>query len=316
MPLPMVDGTGIPVSTAQQDSVQSHGHWKADASLFVVALVWGTTFVLVKQALTEISTLYFLTLRFSLATLCMLPLLAPLWRKNRRSIWPGLAGGATAGLFLWLGYLLQTFGLKYTTAGNSGFLTGAYVPLVPLLGAVVYRRRPSKAELIGVLVTVAGMVVLMSPSLRRGLELNFGDLLTIGCAVAFAFHLLLLGYFSSRNSFGAVAVGQIACTASLSALSLPFDPPAAHWSRGVVMAIAITGVFGTALAFALQTWAQQFTSATRTAVIFSLEPVFALATAVLLGGEVLTLAAVGGGMLILAGILIVEVKPFSRRQLD
>ncbi len=312
----MVDQAGIASSTAQQDCVRSHGKWTADASLFVVALVWGTTFVLVKQALTEISTLYFLALRFSVATVCMLPLLVPIWRNNRRSLWPGLAGGATAGVFLWLGYTLQTFGLKYTTAGNSGFLTGIYVPLVPLIGAVIYRRRPQRAELAGVLATVAGMLILMSPSLKRGMELNFGDLLTVGCAVAFAFHLLLLGHFSGRNSFGAVAVGQIACTALLSFLSLTVDPPVAHWSREVVIAIAVTGVFATALAFALQTWAQRFTSATRTAVIFSLEPVFALITAVLLGGEALTAAAVGGGALILAGILIVELKPFSPRRLD
>lgn len=308
--------TTTDATASQRDAVKSHGHWKADSSLFVVALVWGTTFVLVKHALTEISTLYFLALRFSLATVCMLPLLVPLWRNNRPSLWPGLRGGAVAGVFLWLGYILQTFGLKYTTAGNSGFLTGIYVPLVPLISAALYRRKPQRSELLGVTIAVLGMVVLMTPSMDWQLHLNFGDLLTIGCAVAFALHLLLLGYFSGRHSFGAVAVGQIACTALLSFLSLPLDPPVAHWTRGVVFAVIVTGLFATALAFALQTWAQQYTSATRTAVIFSMEPVFALATAVAIGGEALTAAAVGGGVLILTGILTVELKPFSHRQLD
>ncbi len=306
----MSDQAQAVTSPRQQNIVQPHGSWKADAALLLVALVWGTTFVLVKQALGQISTLYFLGLRFSVATVCMLPLLASVWARDRGRLWSGLRDGATAGVFLWLGYILQTFGLRYTTAGNSGFLTGIYVPLVPLLGALIYRRRPNRAELLGVTVAAAGMVVLMLPSLNREMHLNFGDVLTIGCAVAFACHLLLLGHYSNRSSFGAVAVGQIACTAGLSFLSLPFDPPVAHWTRGVVIAVVVTGVLATALAFALQTWAQQYTSATRTAVIFSLEPVFAFATAVLVGGEPLTAAGVSGGVLVLAGILIVELKPF------
>lgn len=289
-------------------------HWRPDIALFVVALVWGTTFVLVKQALADITTVYFLALRFSLATLCMLPLLLPVVRNSPRLLWPGLRGGAAAGVFLWMGYILQTFGLKYTSAGNSGFLTGLYVPLVPLIGAAVYRRRPQRAELIGVLVAFIGMMVLLAPSLQKSMEFNFGDLLTLACAVAFAIHLLTLGHFSAIHNFAAVAVGQIACTALLSIIWFFIEPPKAHWTPSLIMAVVVTGVFATALAFALQTWAQQYTTATRTAVIFSLEPVFALLTAVLFGGERLTIAAVGGGALILAGILTVELKPFSPRK--
>ncbi len=289
--------------------------WRADGALLIVSLLWGTTFVVVKGALGEISTMYFLALRFTLATGCMLPLLLPVWREDRQRLWPGLLSGTIAGLFLWLGYVLQTFGLRYTTPGNSGFLTGLYVPLVPLLGAVVYRRKPLRTELIGVIVAAAGMAVLMAPSIDRRLQFNKGDLLTLGCAVAFAFHLLMLSYFSSRRAFAAVAVGQIACTAVLSSAALLFDPPRATWSSAVVGALLVTGIFATALAFTLQTWAQQYTSVTRTAVILSLEPVFALATAVLSGSQALSRGALGGGALILAGILVVELKPFAARDL-
>ncbi len=289
--------------------------WKADGALLIVSLLWGTTFVVVKEALGEISTMYFLALRFTLATGCMLPLLFPVWRVNRLRLWPGLASGAVAGLFLWLGYVLQTFGLRYTTPGNSGFLTGLYVPLVPLLGAVVYRRKPLRTELIGVIVAAAGMTILMAPSLDGRLQFNQGDVLTVGCAVAFAFHLLMVSYFSSRQAFAAVAVGQIACTAVLSWTALLFDPPRATWSSAVVGALLVTGIFATALAFTLQTWAQQYASVTRTAVILSLEPVFALATAVLSGSQALTRGALIGGGLILAGILVVELKPFTARDL-
>jgi len=138
---------------------------------------------------------------------------------------------------------------------------------------------------------------------------NRGDLLTVGCAVAYAFHLLVLGYFSKREAFEAVALGQIAGTALLSWLSLVAEPPVAGWQPRAILAIFLTSVLATALAFALQTWGQRYTSATRTALIFALEPVFALGTAILAGGESLTTARLAGCVLILTGILIVELKP-------
>ena len=291
----------------------SPARWQADLSLALVALVWGSTFVVVKQALLGISTFYFLALRFGVASLCLALIFIPQFRINdRRALVRGLRGGAAAGVFLWLGYVLQTFGLKYTTAGNSGFLTGLYVVLVPLLSAAVYQRWPQWRELAGIAVATVGMIVLTLPSLDRSNHLNRGDLLTIGCAAAFACHLLLLGYYSQRELIHAVALGQIAATALLSAVGLFWEHPTATWNSGLVLAIVLTAVFATALAFALQTWGQKYTTPTRTALLFALEPVFALATAVLAGGEALTLAAVAGGTLILAGILAVELKPAAR----
>lgn len=291
----------------------SPARWQADLALAVVALVWGTTFVAVKHALADITTLYFLALRFSVASLCMLLIFLPAFRRaGARQVVRGLKGGAIAGLFLWLGYVLQTVGLKYTTAGNSGFLTGLYIVLIPLISAAVYRRWPQVSELMGIVIASAGMALLTVPSMKHGSRLNRGDLLTVGCAVAFAFHLLILGYFSQRERFEAVALGQIACAALLSTFSLAIEKPAATWNANVIFSILLTAVFATALAFALQTWGQQYTTATRTALIFALEPVFALATAVSLGGERLTLAAISGGGLILGGILVVELKPARR----
>ncbi len=287
--------------------------WQADLTLAVIALIWGATFVVVKRALTEISTMYFLTVRFGLASFCILLMFAPAYRRaGSRAVWRGLQGGAAAGVFLWLGYVLQSFGLKYTSAGNSGFLTGLYIVLVPLISACLYRTWPQMVELVGIAVATIGIVLLTIPSLDRNFHLNRGDLLTIGCAVAFAFQLLVLGYYSQRERFEAVALGQIACAAILSALSLGIEPARAVWSSSVIFAVVLTSLFATALAFVLQTWAQQYTTATRTALIFALEPVFALITAVLAGGERLTLAAVCGGGLILAGIVAVELKPARR----
>lgn len=298
-------------STAtERQAARLNARWTADLALALVALVWGATFVIVKRALVQISTMYFLAVRFALASLCMLLIFLPAFRRvSKRLIWQGLRGGIAAGVFLWAGYVLQSFGLKYTTAGNSGFLTGLYIVLVPLIAAAVYRRWPQSREMAGIAIAAAGMIVMTMRSLDTRLLMNRGDALTVGCAFAFACHLLILGYFSQREFFPAVALGQIACTALLSTASLTIEQPTAYWSAAVVWAICVTAVLATALAFALQTWAQQYTTATRTALIFALEPVFALAVAVLAGGERLSLAAVTGGALILAGILAVELGP-------
>ena len=281
----------------------------------MVALVWGATFVVVKQALPHISTVYFLSIRFWLASLCMLALFVrPFHRAGAAKVVAGLGGGAAAGVFLWLGYTLQTFGLKYTTAGKSGFLTGLFIALVPLLAAARYRRWPQTSESIGIGLAVVGMAVLTLPSISEGeFRLNRGDALTILCAVAFAIHLLVLGHFAQRAMVEAVALGQIVCAAALSTLVLAAEPPRADWSFSVLFALGITSVFATALAFIVQTWGQRHTTATRTALIFALEPVFALAAAAMWGHEALTWKALAGGALILGGILFVELKPTGAR---
>jgi drug/metabolite transporter (DMT)-like permease len=303
-------------STQSRPGKEAPARWRADSALAFVALIWGTTFVVVKQALLGISTVYFLSLRFWLASLFMALLFwRPLSRAGMKEVLRGLRGGAVAGIFLWAGYMLQTFGLKYTTAGKSGFLTGLYIALVPVIGAIAYRRWPQASELLGVFCAVIGMAIMSLPSLGPGaslLDINKGDLLTIGCAVAFSFHLLILGYYSQRARYEAVALGQILCAAVLSTVSLLVEPPHVTWNGQIVFALGLTSLFATALAFAFQTWGQQYTTPTRTALIFALEPVFALVTAVAVGGEALTLAALVGGAFILGSIVLVELKPRER----
>src|SRR5947209_20380185 len=116
----------------------------------------------------------------------MLPILIRPFHEEGFRLWRGLRGGAVAGIFLWLGYILQTFGLKYTTAGNSGFLAGLYIVFVPIISALFYRRWPQLSELIGIASAGVGMVLLTLPSLDRNFHLNRGDSLTVGCAIAFA----------------------------------------------------------------------------------------------------------------------------------
>ena len=298
-------------SSETQDKALAPPRWQSDATLAAVTVIWGTTFVVVKSALSGISAVYFLTLRFWIASACLaLLFLRPFLAAERKAVLLGLRGGAFAGVFLWLGYILQTFGLKYTTAGKSGFITGLYIVLVPLVGAVIYRKRPHPSEIVGILIATGGMILLTLPSLAA-MQPNFGDVLTLACAGAFSVHLVVLGHYAQREHYAAVALGQILCAAVLSSLALLWEPARVDWSPNLVMALVLTGVFATAVAFSLQTWGQRYTSATRTAVIFALEPVFALATAVVFANEGVTKVGLAGAALILAGILIVELKPIA-----
>lgn len=287
--------------------------WRVDAALVFIALIWGTTFVLVKQALDDISTLLFLTLRFTLASLALASffrkaLLSDLRSKN--NLRASLAGGALAGVCLFSGYVLQTFGLKHTTAAKAGFVTGLYIPLVPLIGALVYRKIPRNAELLGVGCAFLGMALM---TVRQDvLAIQFGDLLVMGCAVAYAFHILVLGHFTRSASIPALTVVQIAACAALGASTFWWvEAPRVRWSFAVWAALGVTSLFATAVAFALQTWAQQFSGPTRTALIFSLEPVFALVASFLLMGERLGARGMAGAGLILMGIVLVELRPGS-----
>ncbi|MDQ6760629.1 MAG: DMT family transporter, partial [Acidobacteriota bacterium] len=289
--------------------------WRVDLALVSVALVWGTTFVLVKQALADISTLLFLTLRFAVAALALGLLLNKRLRSDlaepllrSRSI----RAGVLAGVFLAGGYLFQTFGLKYTTPAKAGFLTGLYIPLVPLFGAMVYKKAPNASELVGVVCAFAGMALM---TVERNLGgVGGGDVLVMICAVAYAFHILVLGRFAADSSVAIMSVVQIATAALLGAATCWWaEPVHVVWTSPVVLALGITSLFATALAFSIQTWAQQYSSPTRTALIFSLEPVFAWATSYVVADEVLSGRAMLGAALIMAGILTVELKPFQRR---
>jgi drug/metabolite transporter (DMT)-like permease len=281
--------------------------WKVDGSLIAVALVWGATFVLVKQALADVSTLLFLTLRFSVAAV----LLALIFRNEFRAphAWVSLLRGAFAGIFLFVAYVLQTAGLKFTSASKAGFITGLYVPLVPIMGGLIDRKLPQISELAGVAMACVGMFLLTVQT--NILDIGRGDLLVAGCAVAYTIQMVILGRFAPVSNLGVLTVSQIATGALIGAATFWWvEPVRIAWSPSVWVALAVTSLLATALAFTIQTWAQRWTSPTRTALIFALEPVFAWVTSYLVAGEVLSRRAAVGAALILGGVLTVELKPF------
>jgi drug/metabolite transporter (DMT)-like permease len=282
---------------------------RAHLLLVTITLIWGSTFVLIKQALADASPLLLNAARMSLAAI----LLAAYYRKHLARIErPALLAGVTVGVFLFLGYAFQTTGLRLTTPSKSAFLTGVSTVLVPLLLVLIWRTRVHPWRMVGIGLALAGLFLMTVPAGTQALadfaNVNRGDLLTIACALAFAFHIIFLGRATQRFAFEPIAVLQIAVAALLMSVASPFlEHPHLRLSGTVVTTITVTGILGTAVAFTVQAWAQQFTPATHTALIFTLEPVFAWLTSFLYLKERLGFRAGAGALLILAGVLVSEL---------
>lgn len=282
---------------------------KAHLFLVLITLIWGSTFVLIKAALADASPLLLNAVRMSLAAL----LLGIYYRRHVAELRrPSLLAGTIVGVFLFLGYALQTPGLKLTTPSKSAFLTGVSTVLVPLILVVFWKTRIHPWRALGISLALAGLFFMTVPAGRQGLadftRVNLGDLLTIGCALAFAFQIILLGHSTQRFPFEQIAVLQIGVAAVLMVVASPLlEHPHLQLSATVIATIVVTGVFGTAVAFTVQAWAQQFTPATHTALIFTLEPVFAWLTSFLYMKERLGARTGAGALLILAGVLVSEL---------
>lgn len=282
---------------------------KAHLLLALMTLIWGSTFVLIKEALKDSSPLALNAVRMGLAAV----LLAVYYRRHLAAMTrPSLIWGVLVGTFLYLGYAFQTSGLKLTTPSKSAFLTGTSTVLVPLALVLFWRTRIQLWRVVGIALALVGLFLMTVPAGGQGLadfaKVNLGDILSIGCAVGFAFQIIFLGRASQRFPFEQIAVLQIGTAAVLTALTAPLlEQPRFHLSHTVLATVLITGILGTAVAFTVQAWAQQFTPATHTALIFNLEPVFAWLTSYLYLKERLGLRAGGGALLILAGVLVSEL---------
>lgn len=281
----------------------------ADLALGFASLIWGATFVLVKDALADISVFAFIAVRFALAAAVMAVIFWKDIRKmSRRTLWSGVQ----IGLCMFGGYIFQTTGLEYTAPAKAAFITGMSVVLVPLLLAIFTRRRVTRWVWTGVAAAVVGLYFLTVPAAGLG-ALNRGDPLVFVCAILFAMHIIFIGRYVGEHSVGALAFLQIATTAVLSAALLPvvtamgWERARIVWNRELVLAILITAIGSTVIGFSFQTWAQQHTSPSHTAIIVSLEPVFAAITSWLLAREHFGLRTLVGAALILVGILIAEL---------
>jgi len=282
---------------------------KADLALMFCSLIWGVTFVVVKNALEESSVFLFLAVRFTIATVIM----AFLQMQVIRRIEPQeVFAGMRLAFFMFAGYCFQTAGLQYTTAANSGFVTGSSVVLVPLLLAVFWGRRLTRWIYAGAFAALIGLYFLTVPV--AGLQyLNRGDVLTFVGAGFYAVHIILVGEYTQEHSVRALSLIQVAGCAMM-AWPLTGFTAAIHWQAArftgswqLWLGILICAVFATAAAFTVQLWAQQYTSPGHAAILFALEPVFAVITSYLVLHERLTSRAMKGAGLVVGGILIAEL---------
>jgi drug/metabolite transporter (DMT)-like permease len=276
---------------------------RAELALVAVTIIWGTTFVVVKSALAEVSTLVFLTLRFWIAAVALILIYRGAVGKK------GIGPGVLAGSLLFTAYVFQTMGLELTTPSKSAFLTGLAIPMVPLVSSLVYKTKPSRVEVAGILIATLGMALM---TLSSAADLRFGmsrgDLLSFLCAITFAIHIVITGHYSQLQGFRTLAVVQIATAAALGSVFVWFaEPIRFHLTPFVAAAVLATGLLATALAFTTQAWAQQYTSSTRAALIFTLEPPVAWLTSYALTGEKMANRGKVGAGMILAGILAVEL---------
>ncbi|HEV2299305.1 MAG TPA: DMT family transporter [Candidatus Acidoferrales bacterium] len=282
---------------------------QADLALGLCSLIWGATFVVVKDALAFSSVFVFNALRFSLAAI----VIGLVYRRALGGITRSeAAAGALMGFFLFSGYALQTTALRFTSASKTAFITGSGVVLVPVLLTVFWGRRVNHWVWTGALAALAGLYYLTVPAAGIA-ELNVGDLYALCCAVAFALYIIFVGRFSSRHSVAALSFLQVAVTAVLNSFSLPilaatrWEIPRVEWNASLVAAILITGLGATALCFSLQVWAQQYATPTHTAILISLEPVFAALTSVIVAGEHLSWRVLAGATLVFVGIILAEL---------
>jgi drug/metabolite transporter (DMT)-like permease len=291
---------GGPTRTRTSPAARLRGY-RWELALVAVTAVWGATFVMVRDAVATIPPFTFIAYRF-LAAAALLAVLRPRALAHRR---PGMAAaGLVAGLALLAGYGFQTVGLQYTTASNAGFITGLAVVLTPLIGAMVLRERPGLGPALGAALAFLGLALL---TLQR-LEVRRGDALVLGCAVAFAAHILLLGRFAPRYSSYQLAVVQLGTVGVLAlgwaAVTGELAAPA---GAQVWAALTVTAVLASAAGFLVQTRAQREVSPTKTAVILTMEPVFAGLFGFLLAGERLQARGWAGACCILAGMLVAEL---------
>ncbi|NKE04804.1 DMT family transporter [Mesobacillus selenatarsenatis] len=286
----------------------------ADLSLLFVALIWGATFVLVQNAISFLEPQSFNAVRFAFAAILLVLWLMFFEKEQLKKLDKKLLlSGIMLGFWLFIGYAFQTLGLLYTTSSKAGFITGLSVVLVPLLMFGILKQRPSLNSIAGVSAATAGLYLLTMSDVS---SLNIGDAFVLICAAGFALHIVFTGKFSSSYPTLLLTTVQIATVAALSAISAVFFEdwkrafnPDVIFSTNVVVALLVTSILATALAFFIQTNFQKHTTATRVALIFAMEPVFAAITAYFWADERLTYSALAGCVLIFAGMVFAELPP-------
>ena len=271
-------------------------------ALVGVTAIWGSTFVVVKDAVDKMPVLDFLAWRFGIATIALMLVRPRALRGLGRDGW---RAGLILGLALGLGYIAQTQGLKTTPASISGFITGMFVVFTPLVAGLVLHRRVGGWAWLAVALATVGLGLIS----LRGASTGTGELLTLACAACFAIHIVGLGEWSPSYDAGGLAILQLGTVAVICAIaaapsSLAPPPDADVWA-----AVLLTGLAASAVGFLVQTWAQSHLAPVRTAVVLTMEPVFAGIFGVLVDGDDLGARIIAGAICVIAAMLVVEAGP-------
>jgi len=282
----------------------------AGTGLFYAAAIWGATFFLVKATLTDIDPVILVGYRFLLAGLLLLVFLF----VTKRSPWADFKSGLILAILLWLLYIPQTIGLKYTTASNSGFITGLFVAFVPLFLYLVFRQRPTRLEVTASAVALGGLWILTGGLV----DINPGDMLTMVAAVTYALHILFIDkYLKAGADPFVISCQQFLIVGILSLLTgAIFDLPFGVKSAAAIRTVIFLALFPTLSAFIIQVIAQKIVTPLRVSLIFSFEPVFAAMFAWTIGGEDMVLRRALGGLLIVAALAIsgLPSRPLGSRR--
>ncbi|MGE6376482.1 DMT family transporter [Peribacillus muralis] len=290
----------------------------ADLSLLFVVFIWGVTFVMVQNALSFLEPFTFNAVRFFMALIFLLiPYLLTVRKRQKRSNKGLLLAGIHIGVWLFLGYGFQTIGLNYTTPAKTGFITGLSVVMVPVFSLLLLKHKLSRHTMIGVGAATAGLYLM---TFADRTTMNIGDLLVFLCAISFAMQIITTARYAKSLPALPLTLIQLSTVSSLSfASAFIFNEnhsvifqPSVMLQKDVWTALLVTAAFATAFAFFAQTFFQAYTTPTRVALIFSMEPVFAALSSYILIGEKLTSASLIGCALIFLGMILAELP--SRRK--
>ncbi len=278
------------------------GLW-AKLALLLATLIWGTSFVVVKDAVDTIPTAYLLAARFSVACIVLaLIFFKQLKKITKEYLWHGLI----IGTCLFLAYYIQTLGIEDTTPGKNAFITAAYCVMVPFMFWFISRKRPDKYNIIAALICLAGIGLV---SLTSDLTVGKGDALTLLAAVFYALHMVFIAIFSKDKDPGVLTILQFAVTAIFSWIaSFMVKPVAFEITTSLTTSVLYLALFATAACLLLQNVGQKYTNPSEAAIILSLESVFGVLFSILLYGEKITPQIGIGFVLIFVAIIISETK--------
>lgn len=291
--------------------------YTGEIALLFNTLIWGGTFALIKNALNDVSPMMFLGLRFGIASLIFLPFVySHLIKTDLKT----LTAGAILGAFYFSGFAAQTFGLNLTTATKSGFITGTFVVFIPILQLIIEKRKPKWFNVVSVIIVLIGLIMLSSKGenvfdfiSQLGMDFNLGDLLTLTCALLFAFQVVYVDIFTKKYDYLPMVFVQLFIT-GLGGFLFSFifslasvEQFALTINSKVIIALLYTAIFASIVATVIQLKFQKTVSPTKAGIIFSIEPIFAAVFAYFLLSEKISNFGLVGCALIFIGLLVSEI---------